>query len=262
VVEDNPVNQQVLTLLLEKAGHRVTVVGNGREAVERLPGQPFDLVLMDVQMPEMDGVRATKLIRQREKAVGGHIPIVAVTANAIQSERQRCLAAGMDDYLPKPIRAAELFALIDRLVGSRAAGFIAGDGSVATAGAGQPTWLTSLQSLGFDHEAIHRLVRTFVETVPGRLAALRRAVAAGDPALLAGMAHTLKGSLAVFAVRSAHLAAAGLEALGRQSDLGGAEAALRELTAEVQALLASMRERLQKWDGNGGGAVEDVIQGS
>jgi two-component system sensor histidine kinase/response regulator len=106
VAEGNAVNQRLAARLLEKRGHRVTVTANGREAVEALANQTFDLVLMDVQMPEMDGFEAT--IREREKHNGAHIPIIALTAHAMKGDRERCLTAGMDGYLSKSIRSQEL----------------------------------------------------------------------------------------------------------------------------------------------------------
>src|ERR1700680_746993 len=107
VAEDNAVNQRLAARLLEKRGHRVTVTSNGREAVEALANRNFDLVLMDVQMPEMDGFEATALILEREKRDGTHMPIIALTANAMKGDKEQCLAAGMDGYLAKPIRAQE-----------------------------------------------------------------------------------------------------------------------------------------------------------
>jgi len=121
VAEDNAVNQRLATRLLEKRGHRVTVTANGREAVEAVAKQSFDLVLMDIQMPEMDGFEATAAIRQREKHNGAHIPIVALTAHAMKGDRERCLAAGMDDYLSKPIRSQELDDLLQTYLARRAA---------------------------------------------------------------------------------------------------------------------------------------------
>ncbi|MBW2175228.1 MAG: response regulator, partial [Deltaproteobacteria bacterium] len=115
VVEDNPVNQKVAATMLEKRGHRVVVASNGREALEALDKEHIDLILMDVQMPEMDGFEATELIRDREKGNGGHIPIVAMTAHAMKGDRERCLAAGMDNYMSKPIRAEDLFSIIEDL---------------------------------------------------------------------------------------------------------------------------------------------------
>jgi PAS domain S-box-containing protein len=116
LAEDNPVNQRLALRLLEKRGHVVRVAGNGREAVCAAAADEFDVVLMDVQMPEMDGCEAAAAIRAAERPGGPHVPIVAMTAHAMKGDRERCLAAGMDDYLAKPIQAADLFAAIDRLV--------------------------------------------------------------------------------------------------------------------------------------------------
>ncbi len=115
LAEDNPVNQKVAVRLLQKDGHRVTVVGNGREALAALDRQAFELVLMDVEMPEMDGLKAAAAIRARERVTGGHLPIVAMTAHAMAGDRGRCLAAGMDEYITKPIRRDDLRRLISRL---------------------------------------------------------------------------------------------------------------------------------------------------
>jgi len=114
LVEDNVVNRTIATKLLEKRGHVVIAVENGALAVEATANERFDMVLMDVQMPVMDGLTATSHIRNREHATGGHIPIIAVTAHALDQDRARCLAAGMDEYLPKPIRSTDLFATITR----------------------------------------------------------------------------------------------------------------------------------------------------
>jgi signal transduction histidine kinase/DNA-binding response OmpR family regulator len=114
LAEDNRVNQMLAVHILQKRGHTVEAVENGRQAIEALGKQPFDLILMDLQMPELGGVEATMLIREREKSTGGHIPIIAVTANAMVGDRERCLEAGMDDYVSKPIQLKELFAAIER----------------------------------------------------------------------------------------------------------------------------------------------------
>jgi two-component system, sensor histidine kinase and response regulator len=112
LAEDNAVNQRLVIRLLEKQGHRVVAVNNGLEALLALTAQQFDLVLMDIQMPEMDGLEATARIREQEHATGTRIPIVAVTANALKGDCERYLAAGMDGYVPKPIQPAELFKVI------------------------------------------------------------------------------------------------------------------------------------------------------
>src|SRR5579859_1939740 len=119
VAEDNAVNQRVIARLLEKRGHSVVLAQNGREALEALEKQHFDIVLMDGHMPEMDGIEATKRIREKEKAMGTHLPIIAVTALAMKGDEERCLACGMDGYVSKPLKLEELFAVIERVVPER-----------------------------------------------------------------------------------------------------------------------------------------------
>jgi CheY-like chemotaxis protein len=114
VAEDNPVNQQVVVLILKKAGHSVVLASNGAEAVDASALEPFDLIFMDVQMPVMDGYEATRAIREREEPTNQHTPIVALTAHATKGERETCLQAGMDDYLSKPIRTRELHEMVVR----------------------------------------------------------------------------------------------------------------------------------------------------
>jgi CheY-like chemotaxis protein len=114
LVEDNVVNQKLAAKMLENRGHHVHIASNGQKAIDALTRECYDLVLMDIQMPEMDGLEATGRIREREKQEGSHIPIVAMTAHAMKGDKERCLAAGMDDYLSKPIIASDLFDMIDR----------------------------------------------------------------------------------------------------------------------------------------------------
>jgi CheY-like chemotaxis protein len=116
LAEDNPVNQLLATRLLEKRGHQVVVAANGREALEALGKDTYDLVLMDVQMPEMDGIEATIAIREMEKSSGRHLPVVALTAHAMKGDQERCLDAGMDAYLSKPIRPRELDDLLEKFI--------------------------------------------------------------------------------------------------------------------------------------------------
>jgi two-component system CheB/CheR fusion protein len=116
LAEDNPVNQMLAARLLENHGHRVALARNGREALEQIAAQPFDVVLMDVQMPELDGLEATAAIREQEKTNGRHLPIVAMTASAMQSDHQRCLAAGMDGYVSKPININQLVSVVESVL--------------------------------------------------------------------------------------------------------------------------------------------------
>lgn len=115
VAEDNLINQKLAVRLLQKQGHTSVVANNGREALETWERQPFDAILMDMMMPEMDGLVATMKIREREKATGQHIPIIAVTANVMAGDQEKCLAAGMDDYIPKPVDVTRLYAVLDKL---------------------------------------------------------------------------------------------------------------------------------------------------
>ena len=134
LAEDNLVNQKLVVLLLEKAGHSISVASDGLEVLNVLESQPFDVIIMDVQMPNMDGLKATELIRARENTTGSHIPIVAITAHAMQEDREHCLAAGMDGYVTKPIMVEELFAELERLIPStpRAAGAATGHRAIAS----------------------------------------------------------------------------------------------------------------------------------
>src|SRR5262249_56704176 len=108
LAEDNAVNQRLAATLLERRGHKVTIANNGREALDALAARSFDVVLMDVQMPEMGGFEATRVIRERERATGAHLPIIAMTAHAMKGDRERCLEAGMDEYLTKPLDSRRL----------------------------------------------------------------------------------------------------------------------------------------------------------
>jgi two-component system, sensor histidine kinase and response regulator len=119
LAEDNALNQTIAVRLLEKRGYSVTVAPDGQAAVEAFQTGGFELVLMDIQMPGMDGFEATAVIREKEKLTGGHIPIVAMTAHALVGDQERCLAAGMDGYVSKPIRTSELFATIERMLGDK-----------------------------------------------------------------------------------------------------------------------------------------------
>jgi CheY-like chemotaxis protein len=118
LAEDNPVNQLLAVRLLRKHGHEVTVAANGKEALEMLEKQTFDLLLMDIQMPEMDGLQATATIRARERQTGGHLPIVAMTAHTMSGDQEHCLAAGMDAYISKPIRVDQLLEIVTSLAQS------------------------------------------------------------------------------------------------------------------------------------------------
>ena len=246
LAEDNLVNQQVMLLRLQQAGFEVSIAANGREAVEAFDRGGIDLILMDVQMPEMDGLRATRLIRSREKAAGGHLPIVAVTANVLEGERRRCLTAGMDDYLSKPVRSKELFETVARLLHRPDIATLppAETDPDPSAPTGTPDWLRAMRSMNFAEEAIGRLLHAFALTVPERLASLQEAVDLPDPTRVVLLSHTLKGSLVVFGAKSSAELAGRLEQAGREGNLADAAPLLAEIRESIAPLLDSMRAYL------------------
>jgi CheY-like chemotaxis protein/HPt (histidine-containing phosphotransfer) domain-containing protein len=238
--EDNPVNQTLVTTLLEKQGHRVAVAVNGREALDALEAQPFDLVLMDVQMPEMDGFTATQAVRRKEAAGGGHVPILAMTAYALQGDRERCLAAGMDGYIAKPVRAVELLAAVEGAVAAGGTAPAAGGPDATPTGPAPAATAIDLSAAlgeaGGDQELVRELAGIFLQECPRWLAAIRKAVEGEDPSGLKIAAHTLKGSLNIFAAKAAGETARRLETMGREGNLAGAREVLASLVEELERL--------------------------
>ena len=240
VAEDSAVNQKLARTLLNKWGHSCTIVGDGREALAASAQREFDLILMDVQMPEMDGFEATAGIRERERATGRHIPIIATTAHALRGDRERCLVAGMDGYLCKPIRARELFDVLEE-VGKDSPN---GRDHEADAPAGEnDIWDRdhATQALDGDRSLLRELAVAFLEECPDLLRRIEAAVQTQDAAQLRMAAHTLKGAAAHFAARTVVAAALALEIMGRNGDLSGADVAWQTLQAEVERLVPSLR---------------------
>jgi CheY-like chemotaxis protein len=251
LAEDSPVNQRVAMDLLELRGHRVEVAASGGAVLDALDRRSFDLVLMDVQMPDVDGLEATRRIRAREAGSGRHTPVVAMTANAMQGDRERCLAAGMDDYLAKPIRAADLYAKVEAFStpepGGRAgrpAGGPSPNGAAtdpkAVGTLGPFDLPTALERTGGTHEALVEIAVIFREQAPGLMAAIEGAVREGDAEALRRAAHTLKGSAGVLAAGPAADAARRLEEMGRAGRLEGAAEAATVLDGELSSLLAAL----------------------
>jgi two-component system, sensor histidine kinase and response regulator len=209
VVEDNVVNQRVLEAMLAKRGFSVDLAGNGREALSALAAGHYDLVFMDCQMPEMDGYQATGEIRAAEQGGDERLPVVAMTAHALKGDRERCLAAGMDDYLSKPLRPNELDAVLERWLGAAPARPAAAPAPAAEAG-GALVDEERMRVFRDDYpEIVEQLVDLFVDSTPPLLADLRRAVADGDGEAVRRAAHKLKGSCQnIGAARLAGLAAA------------------------------------------------------
>jgi len=238
LAEDNIVNQRVATGILEKAGHVVTLAANGRIAIEKLAAETFDLVLMDMQMPEMGGAEAIAAIRKWESDGGARVPIISLTAHALKGDRERCLDTGADGYVSKPIAPAELFGEIDMVIsrGSTPPPLAA----AASGGRAQPITDTLLARVGGSHEVLAEIIGLFLEDSPKLLDALREALQAGDAQAVYRGAHALKGSIGNFDAYGAVALAQRLEARSREGDLAAASGVFALLEIEMQAVLDSL----------------------
>jgi two-component system sensor histidine kinase/response regulator len=233
---------------LEKQGYRVDTVSNGLEVLEALKRTKYAAVLMDCQMPEMDGFEATQAIRESERVNGQHIPIIALTANAMQGDRERCLAAGMDGYVSKPIRGKELFDTIDKLTPSGARGSAKRpeeDEKPGGLSKGALDQDTALARLGGDLNLFRKLARLFRNDAPGLISEIREAVSRGDSRTVEQASHKLKGSAGYLCAESVRRVALTLETFGRNRDLSNAEAVCRELE-DAMRVLNSHLETLTK----------------
>jgi signal transduction histidine kinase/DNA-binding response OmpR family regulator len=228
LAEDNPVNQILVQTLLARKGWRVTTVADGLAALQAVDSHAFDLVLMDVQMPEMDGLEATRRIRAQENGggrAGPRLPIVGLTAHAMREDRERCFEAGMDDYLAKPVGAEELYAAVIQQLGRN---------RTARDDEGGPVDLSGLrQSFGKDGTLLPRLVGRFLEELPRSLERLRSAAEGRDGAGIERVAHDFRGSLAVFRAQRACTLAGELEAAGREGSLAQVPRLFAELEQEA-----------------------------
>ena len=251
LAEDNIVNQRVARGILEKLGHSVVVVSDGQQAVQALTEGTFGLVLMDMQMPQMDGLQATARIRELEAESGRRTPIVALTAHARESDRQRCLAGGMDDYLSKPIMREDLLAMLARLARSAQAGadrlgFETTEESLsdfATAEERQPPvdFEALMRRVESDFDLLQRVIELFVETAPQILTEIDAAVARGDRDAIVRSSHSLHGAMLSVAAVPAAQAASRLEHASQESDLEEIATLLADLKQESTRLLAALR---------------------
>jgi CheY-like chemotaxis protein/HPt (histidine-containing phosphotransfer) domain-containing protein len=245
LAEDNAVNRQFAVRLLEKHGHRVVLATNGREAVAALEKEPVDMVLMDLQMPEMDGFEATAAIRDREKVTGAHLPIIAMTAHAMKGDRERCLASGMDGYVTKPIQIRELLDVIEQYLPATAKAAPAPPAVAAPPAEAALEVLDAKAVLGRvegDRELLSSLIRIFVTEAPALMQEMRKALAERDEKALERVAHTLKGCLGNFAAAAAFEAARELEAIGRAGNFVAAGIACAALEREIERLLPALQE--------------------
>ncbi|HEY9871500.1 MAG TPA: response regulator [Candidatus Obscuribacterales bacterium] len=231
LAEDNPVNQVVIRNIVQKRGHHVDTVRNGQEVLQLLAQQTFDIVLMDVQMPDMDGFATTAAIREKERESGAHLPIVAITAHAMKGDEERCKKAGMDAYIPKPIDSAKLLEVMASLTASKEP-LCAGEHG--NPGIFDEEWV--MRHVSGDVELLREAVGIFFQECPDTMARIRQAVASRDRVQLERTAHTLKGSVANFSARRAAELALKLEEMGRSGDLTGAEETCAQLERELEAL--------------------------
>jgi CheY-like chemotaxis protein/HPt (histidine-containing phosphotransfer) domain-containing protein len=241
--EDNPVNQKLAVRLLEKAGHRVTLACTGREALAAwesggLPG--FERLLMDIQMPEMDGMEATAAIRKRERPSSRHVPILAMTAHAMRGDKEKCLAGGMDGYVSKPINSAELFAEIERCLAAPERSKTVSDISQGTEV--QIDRASLLERVEGDQELLTEMIHLFQDHAPNLLAAMRDAVQRGDVTVLERTAHSLKGAASNLSARGTASAALQLEKDAKNNDLESALGSLVEVERSVKRLLPALSE--------------------
>jgi signal transduction histidine kinase/DNA-binding response OmpR family regulator len=239
LAEDNKVNQAVATGMLRKLGHQVVVAGNGLEALALLNTMTIDLLLMDIQMPEMDGFAATAAIREREKTTGGHLGIVALTAHAMQGDRERLLAAGMDGYMSKPIRTQELIAILEEFDGRR-------QGSTAVTETPSPPRQSPvneadlLERVGGDLVLLAELTEIFRGTYPAQLIQAKRALEMEDGEELRRVGHSLRGSLANLGATEACALAASIEEFVGTGKLFLAAPVLRQLQVELGRVCVSL----------------------
>jgi CheY-like chemotaxis protein/HPt (histidine-containing phosphotransfer) domain-containing protein len=263
VVEDNAFNQKVISMKLQRWGHWVEVVGSGGEALAVLANGEFDLLFTDIQMPDMDGYELTGAIRRREDGTNRRLPVVALTAHAMKGVRERCLAAGMDDFLSKPIRDEELLDAIRRVAGDAlpfAAEDTIAEATQDTAELAPPqTWALDeraiLARVGGNRDTLLGLIDVFRQDCRTLMAELEGAIRDGDGRSVRAAAHTIKGMVSFFEAGAAVEAAVRLEKAGEKGDLAGAgllfDALVRELDVVTAALGAYAPARGDEWQSPG-----------
>ena len=241
VAEDTGFNQKFIRRLLEKRGHRATIVSNGNDAVDKFAAGTYDLILMDVQMPEIDGFEATAKIRDIEKKDGGHIPVIALTAHAMKGDRERCLAAGMDDYVPKPISPDALFNTIGALV-PRTDTLETEKEAIKLETPPAFDKKALLEAFDGDQDFLKEIIEMFVADTPKMLKDIQAAIDAKDAVTLQRTAHALKGMVGNFQAETAVEKAYALEKMGQNAALEMAEPVFAELSNLVAELEKSLMD--------------------
>jgi CheY-like chemotaxis protein len=235
VVEDNSVNRRLAQIVLARHGHTITAVDSGAAALEALQHGRFDLILMDVQMPGMDGIDTTRAIRQSERRRGRRVPIIALTAHAMAGDRERCLGAGMDGYLVKPIHATALLDAVERLsLEPEQAGGSAEAESAGAHGA------ALLEQVGGDPRLLAEIAELFARESARHMTGLREAVQIGDPEAFGRAVHTLRGMLRGVRATAAEQLAASLQSLDPQQQ----KEQVRATCELLEQAVSSFRARL------------------
>jgi CheY-like chemotaxis protein len=252
VAEDTPANQKVVSSILRKRGHAVTIAQDGREAVELFGKADYDVVWMDVQMPVMDGYQATAAIHAFQRGRSGKTPVVAMTAHAMRGDREKCLEAGMDAYVAKPINVAELLSVVES-VSRSAVGIDSHKTQLVQPRKIQKTAMperativdvdSALQRLGGNLELFHELIACFQDDAPQLLSTIETAFDARDAESLQRAAHSLKGLALNFGANDLVAAAARLESLGADGDISSAQDGLAATKGELDRLRSEL-ERL------------------
>jgi PAS domain S-box-containing protein len=238
LAEDNPVNQTLAMKILERLGHKVQVVNNGREALGRFKAEEFDLILMDVQMPEMDGLEATMAIRAAESGTGKHVPIVAMTAHAMKGDREKCLGAGMDGYLSKPIRTDELKLAMSEVEKTRSMDQSSEQNSFRAIGRLE----LLLESVMGDRALLTEMAELWLSDSEKQETQIRNGLELGDAMMVQRAAHALKGSVGTFQASAAQDIANQLELFAKDADLVGAKKAYDRLLAQIDLVRQDLRQ--------------------
>ncbi len=244
LAEDNKINQAVVKRALERRGYAITIAATGVEALALLRVQRFDAILMDIQMPEMDGLAVTAEIREMERGTAQHMPILAITAHAMKGDRERCLAAGMDGYVSKPIEVRALQSAIEAVLRTRDSEFLPEEGAASPAGAParKSFWERSqmLERLGGDEQLLGEVIGIFLDGAPRQLALLRRAVGEQNAEELEKTAHSLRGELEYLGLTEISRRIRALEEMGSRRDLRGAEAILASIEMDLPPVLVAI----------------------
>ena len=238
LAEDNPVNQTLAMRILERLGHKVEVVNNGKEALRQVQAEEFDLILMDVQMPEMDGLEATTAIRQAETGTGKHTPIVAMTAHAMKGDREKCLSAGMDGYLSKPVRIDELKQILSEI--EKTQNMLQSSEQNPFRAIGRLELL--LDSVMGDRDLLAEMAELWLADSAKQEKQIRNGLDLGDIIMVQRAAHALKGSIGTFQACAAQDAASQLEMSAKNADLVGARQAFETLLTQIDLVRQDLRQ--------------------